>query len=185
MNKTKEKFADSSDDSDQDYIPSTKRSKSTNSSIEREDMSETEQRGTVVEGARIDSLWNELKHHSSSSVDPLGPGVGISESDNKVVATVESPQDKDKDIGNKAGSSLKKSRVSQLLSKRTEKKREKPASILHSSKVEWEGLKAREELSEELTHHNKDGFLKRQDFLKRCEEREHDNLLESRTRKKK
>ena len=165
MNKTK-KSADSSEDSDRDYAPPTKRSKSTNS-IDREDVSESEQISTAVEGAGIDSIWKELKE----SVDPLGL-----RSDKKAFEIVESVEDK---------KSPKKSRLSRLLKTRTDKKREKPASILSSSKLEWEGLKAREELSEELSHHNKDGFLQRQEFLKRCEEREHDSLLESRAKQKK
>ena len=176
MNRAK-KSADSSDDSDRDYVPPTKRSKSTNSA-DREDVSDSEERGAVtVEGDRIGSIWEDLKLHSSL------PRYGTSESDKKSFERIALQQDTAG--GNKAGSVPKKSRLSRLLRERSQKKQEKPASILNTSKEDWERLKTREQLSDELTNHNKDGFLQRQDFLTRCEQREHDTLLEARTRRKK
>ncbi|KAI6654881.1 hypothetical protein LOD99_2760 [Oopsacas minuta] len=165
--------ADSSEESDQDYIPPTKRSKSNNSNSDED----------VTKGHefRVDPLWEEFKNNSSTSKDKI--------KDSKLECEDRAVDDiqpiKHRVVSKKASSAPAKSRLDQLLRGKAQKKRERPENILNSSKRDWDILKTREQLSDELTHHNKDGFLERQDFLKRCEEREYDNLLESRSRKKK
>lgn len=184
---------ESSDDSDEEYVPpQIKRSKPTNSESDQEpELAERDQKCESLGKPTLDALWQEFKQDSTA----------LSSHTISTTATESHPQGKDKikleisdppaskcvteDKGYKIGRDApKKSRLNQLLTTRAVKKRQKPENILNSSKRDWECLKVREDLSEELTHHNKDGFIRRQEFLKRCEEREHDGLLEARKRKK-
>ena len=183
--------ADSSDESDQEYVPPSKKSKSNNSQsdsdLEAESHEQTEQQ--KGSGDLIHTLWEDFKTDTCAAVKiPISkasdkspdPRINCERED----ACVTQPL-KEKLFSKKITSVPGKSRLNQLLRGKAEKKRGKPENILNSSKRDWDVLKTREELTDELTHHNKDGYLQRQDFLKRCEEREHDNLLESKTRKRK
>ena len=191
MNQFTTESADSSEESDQEYVPPSKKSKSnnsqSNSDLESESNEQTEQ--LKGRGDQINALWEDFKTDTCPS-DKIpvmkandkshGPKIDCERDDTCVTQPL-----KEKVVSKKITSVPGKSRLNQMLKGRAEKKREKPENILNSSKRDWDVLKTREKLTDELIHHNKDGYLQRQDFLKRCEEREHDNLLESKTRKRK
>ena len=53
-------------------------------------------------------------------------------------------------------------------------------STVAKSVYDWDNYKEKEGLEDELAVAAKDGYLHRQDFLQRCDVREHDKELESR-----
>eukprot|EP00800_Vazella_pourtalesii_P006667 TRINITY_DN1873_c0_g1_i1.p2 TRINITY_DN1873_c0_g1~~TRINITY_DN1873_c0_g1_i1.p2 ORF type:complete len:191 (+),score=55.63 TRINITY_DN1873_c0_g1_i1:1222-1794(+) len=190
MNQPTTESADSSEESDQEYLPPSKKSKSNNSQSDSDLESESNEQTEQLKGRgdQINSLWEDFKTDTCPSVKILIKKANDKIEDPKIdcekedACVTQPPQEK---VSKKVTSVPGKFRLNQLLKGRAEKKRDKPENILNSSKRDWDVLKTKEKLTDELTHHNKDGYLQRQDFLKRCEEREHDNLLESKTRKRK
>ena len=188
---------ESSDESDEEYVPPTKQSKPTNSGSEdqEQDLAQKDHKCNSLDKQTLDALWQDFKQDTASFVSPFVPNQET-ESKTKENKPIETKSKYEEEVSNlpprKCSSRVdeteirapRKSRLNHLLTARAMKKRDKPENILHSSKHDWERLKVREDLSEELTHHNKDGFIQRQDFLKRCEEREHDDLLDAKKRKK-
>ncbi|RDD47114.1 Craniofacial development protein 1 [Trichoplax sp. H2] len=45
-------------------------------------------------------------------------------------------------------------------------------TTLEKSKLDWEGFKSKEGIEDELKYHNKDGYLERQDFLQKVNEKQ-------------
>ncbi|KAJ2724282.1 hypothetical protein GGI07_002055 [Coemansia sp. Benny D115] len=117
------------------------------------------------EKQRIDAIWQEMKAaipgKETEPSEPEPPGDGSRENDREEKKENPEPRKPKK---------RKASKFSQL-AEQVEKRRGKNETTLDKARREWTGFVHQEGIREDLDRANKDGYVERQEFLQRVDER--------------
>ncbi|KAJ2058615.1 hypothetical protein GGI17_004935 [Coemansia sp. S146] len=132
--------------------------------------------------ARVDTESNTLetvsaKDDSSDSKVDVAPTKTSSEA--SVIANTELPQP----AAARRGPVRRASKFSQM-AEAVESRRAKKENTLEQARKEWTGFVAAEGIREDLNQANKDGFVERQEFLRRTDERTYEKSRQEHLKRK-
>ncbi|ORX74821.1 hypothetical protein DL89DRAFT_264611 [Linderina pennispora] len=117
---------------------------------------------------KIDSIWEEMNAPSERPAKAARPEAPRPESA-APQAENSRPQDDGKEV-RRAAPRRRASRFSKI-AEMVEQRRAKKENTLDKARREWSGFVAEQGIREDLDQANKDGFVERQEFLSRVNER--------------